>query len=144
MADHSIPPRRAAAGFTLIEVLVAMVVLGIGLLSVQALGVSAARSVMLAEKNSEFATVASTRLEAVLDTLGRDPVATLVGCAVTDAEAPIPAASVTRRVYYQNSRAISVEITVSSTATSAAARPADYVLRQDVFLMNTDAYTSCL
>jgi prepilin-type N-terminal cleavage/methylation domain-containing protein len=55
------------AGFTLIEVLVAMVLLGIGLMSVQAMGVAAARSVALAERNTEYAFAASQRVESILD-----------------------------------------------------------------------------
>jgi prepilin-type N-terminal cleavage/methylation domain-containing protein len=55
------------AGFTMIEVLVAMVLLGIGLMSVQAMGVAAARAGALAERNTEYAFAASQRVESILD-----------------------------------------------------------------------------
>lgn len=42
------------AGFTLIEVLAAMVVLAVGLLTVQALGIVAARTITRAERQSEL------------------------------------------------------------------------------------------
>lgn len=51
------------SGFTLIEVLVAMVILAVGLLTLQALGVGAARSIALAQKQSEYAVLASSHLE---------------------------------------------------------------------------------
>jgi prepilin-type N-terminal cleavage/methylation domain-containing protein len=50
-------------GFTLIEVLVAMVILAVGLLGLEALGIGAARSVALAERNSRAAEVAQRYLE---------------------------------------------------------------------------------
>lgn len=50
-------------GFTLIEVLVAMVVLAVGLLAVQALGIGAARSVSRAEQQSEVTAAVVAALE---------------------------------------------------------------------------------
>jgi prepilin-type N-terminal cleavage/methylation domain-containing protein len=60
---------RDAAGFTLIEVLVAMIILAVGLLGLEALGIGAARAVSLAEKQSQYSTVASHHLEVALDSL---------------------------------------------------------------------------
>lgn len=57
------PPRSSGRGFTLIEVLIAMVLLAVGLLGLQSLGVSAVRSTALAERNSRSATTASQYLE---------------------------------------------------------------------------------
>lgn len=53
-------------GFTLIEVLVAMVILALGLLGLEALGIGAARSIALAERQSDYATIASDSLESAL------------------------------------------------------------------------------
>jgi len=53
----------AEAGFTLIEVLVAMVILSVGLLGVEALGIGAARSVAKAEDQTRLATAATRAME---------------------------------------------------------------------------------
>lgn len=60
--------RRGRAGFTLIEVLVAMVVLAIGLLALEAMGIGAARAVARAGESSEYTALASDRLERALNT----------------------------------------------------------------------------
>jgi prepilin-type N-terminal cleavage/methylation domain-containing protein len=53
----------SASGFTLIEVLIALLILSVGLLGLEALGVVAVRSVALADRNSRSATLASLYLE---------------------------------------------------------------------------------
>ena len=58
-----------SAGFTLIEVLVAMVLLSVGLLGLEALGIRAAQSVAFAKRQSEFTRVAATELEEGLQLL---------------------------------------------------------------------------
>jgi type IV pilus modification protein PilV len=55
--------RATEAGFTLIEVLVAMVILAVGLLGVEALGIGAARSVVKAEDQTRLATAATRVME---------------------------------------------------------------------------------
>lgn len=58
------PPRlRSGDGFTLIEVLVAMVILAVGLLGLEALGIGASRMIVRAEKQSRVSTLAATHLE---------------------------------------------------------------------------------
>lgn len=54
---------RTESGFTLIEVLVAMVILSVGLLGLEALAIGASRSVTLSAKQSRYATIASQRME---------------------------------------------------------------------------------
>jgi prepilin-type N-terminal cleavage/methylation domain-containing protein len=53
-------------GFTLVEVLAAMIILAVGLLGLEALGIGAARSIALADRQSEYATVTSDSLESAL------------------------------------------------------------------------------
>jgi len=71
--------RRAGAdgrqGFTLIEVLISMVILAIGLLALEALAVGAARMTVRADRESQYAAMASDRMERVLETIdrGQDP-----------------------------------------------------------------------
>ena len=55
---------RGEEGFTLIEVLAAMMILAVGLLAVQALGIGAARSVVQADHRSELAAIATATIEA--------------------------------------------------------------------------------
>lgn len=59
---------RAAGegGFTLIEVLIAMVILSVGLLGLEALGVGASRMVNRAERQGALVAVASDTLERTL------------------------------------------------------------------------------
>jgi prepilin-type N-terminal cleavage/methylation domain-containing protein len=63
-------------GFTLIEVLMAMVILAIGLLGLEALGIGAARAIALAERQSSYATLASDSLESALHQLRSNTIPT--------------------------------------------------------------------
>lgn len=65
---------RGTAGFTLVEVLVAMVILALGLLGLEALGIGAARSIALAERQSGFAVIASDSLESAMHQLRQQQV----------------------------------------------------------------------
>lgn len=60
---------RGESGFTLIEVLVAMIILAVGLLALEALGIGAARAIVIAERQSGYVTVASDSLESALHQL---------------------------------------------------------------------------
>ena len=62
---------RNREGFTLIEVVVAMVILAVGLLGLEALGIGAARSNALAERQSGYATIAGDSLESAMHQLRR-------------------------------------------------------------------------
>lgn len=57
---------RGREGFTLVEVLVAMVILAIGLLALEALGIGAARAVARADLQSEYTALATARMEETL------------------------------------------------------------------------------
>jgi prepilin-type N-terminal cleavage/methylation domain-containing protein len=65
--------RRSAcpqgAGFTLVEVLIALVLLAVGLLALQALSLVAVRSAALAEGNSRAAAVATRAVEHAVERL---------------------------------------------------------------------------
>lgn len=66
------PPGRNRAGFTMIEVLVALIILAIGLLGLEALGIVAVRSVGIANRNSRSAAVATRYLEDALQQIQQD------------------------------------------------------------------------
>ncbi|MQA89889.1 MAG: prepilin-type N-terminal cleavage/methylation domain-containing protein [Gemmatimonas sp.] len=57
---------RSEDGFSLVEVVVAMVVLAVGLLALESVGLAAARSIALADRQSGHAILASDSLEAAL------------------------------------------------------------------------------
>ena len=59
-------PRTGREGFTLVEVLVAMVILAIGLLALEAMGIGAARAVARADLQSEYSALATDRMERAL------------------------------------------------------------------------------
>ena len=59
-------------GFTLIEVLIALVILAVGLLALEGLGIYAVRAVAQADRNSRAATVATLYLEDALQQIRTD------------------------------------------------------------------------
>lgn len=60
------PPAPAGrGGFSLIEVLIAMVVLAVGLLALESLAIGASRSIATANRMTEYTLIASQRLETV-------------------------------------------------------------------------------
>jgi type IV pilus modification protein PilV len=71
-------------GFTLIEVMVAMLILAVGLLGLEALGIGAARSIARADEQSEFTLVATRLMESRILEVRQNPgtVATAERCGV--------------------------------------------------------------
>ncbi|HEX8347523.1 MAG TPA: prepilin-type N-terminal cleavage/methylation domain-containing protein [Actinoplanes sp.] len=59
---HALAPGRDA-GFSLIEVLVAMVILAVGLLAIEAMAIGAARQIASANHTTEYTLLASEQLE---------------------------------------------------------------------------------
>jgi prepilin-type N-terminal cleavage/methylation domain-containing protein len=60
-------PRRRRGGFTLIEVLIAIVILAVGLLALEAMGIGAARAVARAGESSEYTALATDKMERALN-----------------------------------------------------------------------------
>lgn len=61
-------------GFTMVEVMVAMVILAVGLLGLEALGIGAIRSVSLADQNSRAAAIATAHLEDAIQRIHRSDI----------------------------------------------------------------------
>ena len=78
-------PARGDAGFTLIEVLIAMVILAIGLLAVEALGIGAARTVQRARVQSAYTALATDEMEQAMVTINQAPT---VAIATRDYDVP--------------------------------------------------------
>jgi type IV pilus modification protein PilV len=64
---------RAPNGFTLIEVLVAMIILAIGLLGLEALAIGAARSVAHAQQRTVLAAAATQEMEDRVQAIRNNP-----------------------------------------------------------------------
>jgi len=74
-ADPALRAPRGNEGFTLIEVTIAMVILAVGLLSLEALGIGAARVVTLSEKQGRYATLAASTMETMRNDIRAAPAA---------------------------------------------------------------------
>jgi prepilin-type N-terminal cleavage/methylation domain-containing protein len=117
---------RGQDGFTLIEVLIAMVILAVGLLGLEALGIGAARLVGRAERQGDYINAASTRLEATMAQL-RQTGGPTPPAVQTEA---IPGAQL-RTQSVGNGRLWTVTVTV--TPTDSAHQKDTYVLSGNVF-----------
>ena len=72
MATDELPRgRRGRAGFTLIEVVVAMVILAVGLLALEGLAIGASRRVASANRYTEFTLIGTQDLETSLERIRR-------------------------------------------------------------------------
>jgi prepilin-type N-terminal cleavage/methylation domain-containing protein len=62
-------------GFTLIEVLAAMIILAVGLLALESMAIGAARRIAAANRHTEFTQAAGQEIERVLDAVRQAPAA---------------------------------------------------------------------
>jgi prepilin-type N-terminal cleavage/methylation domain-containing protein len=63
---------RGDEGFTLYEVLAAMIILAVGMLALEAMGIGAARAVAKADLQSEYTAVASTEVERLVNEIAQN------------------------------------------------------------------------
>lgn len=59
--------RRGSAGFTLIEVLIAMVILSVGLLALESMGIGAARMAARADARTSYTAIAADTMEGTMN-----------------------------------------------------------------------------
>ncbi len=114
MPTTDLEARTGREGFTLVEVLVAMVILAIGLLALEAMGIGAARAVARADLQSEYTAVATDRMEQALSLIRQ-------GDAVTGLDGGLSFADVTTVVDEEdlgnNRTSYTVTVTVTPTTT---------------------------
>lgn len=118
---------RNREGFTLVEVLVAMVILAIGLLALEALAVGSARMVARADRESQYSALATERLESVLQRIdqNQNPASD-----ETDEEDGATVATVVTRDVVGASNVFTVAVTVTPpTGQSWSLRPVTVVGR---------------
>ena len=119
------------AGFTLIEVLFAMVILAVGLLGLEALGVVAVRSLGFAERNSRASVTASRYIEDALEQVRRGQRPASFACELPNGD------RVTRNIAYTappNATAVArVSISVTVTPRVAASAPAPVTVNSFVY-----------
>ncbi len=125
---------RGERGFTLIEVLIAMVLLGIALMAVVPLGVIATRQVGLGERNSRSAATATLFLEDALQIIRRDSLPR--GCAITRPNGD----QVTRQVIRSSPSVAEVRVTVTPERRGMTLR--SYTIRSYGFSPTLAADTS--
>lgn len=109
-------PRGGREGFTLIEVLIAMVILAVGLLGLQAMSIGAARMVAKADRHSEFTTMATSELETALNQFRQTGT-------VTTSTRPVGKATITRTPSAITTATVDA-ITVASVAVQVTVSPA--------------------
>ncbi len=73
MTNPSAPDARPDAGFSLIEVLIAMIILSVGLLALESLGIGAARTVHRAQVQSTYTATAADLMEKTLVRIAQAP-----------------------------------------------------------------------
>ncbi len=126
-AAEARPPRRAG-GFTLVEVLVALVILAVGLLALEALGIGATRMVNKARRESQFVAVATSELERVSGQIrgGQNP---------SGATKAVTGGSMTTAVS-QTGGLWTVTVTVTPSAGNARVNSSPVTLSANVFRPN--------
>lgn len=142
--DHS--RGRAPGGFTLIEVLISLVLLGVGFLAVEALGITAARSIAMANRNSEYAVGTSHYMEVALDSirLGATGSGAFPTCGTLTVDATLPTHTVQRTVAFDPpSQSVSVTVTAVPNS-SASLQPAPFAITNVVYIADDEtAPTAC-
>lgn len=118
-------------GFTLIEVLIAMVILSVGLLGLEALGIGAARANAVAERQSRHAVIAADSLESALHQL-RHQVMPVQFCQ-GDLEF---GDRLSRQIDASNPHLVVVRVTVLSNQDSSNPPPEDFVASSSLYLQS--------
>ena len=109
---------RGNGGFTMIEVLFAFVILAVGLLSLEALGIGASRLVARADRQTVYTTRATARLEQALSAVRQSQ-------PVDTRSDTLPGALLTVRGPFAANGLRTVIVTVMPSATNGVLAPRD-------------------
>lgn len=120
--------RSPEAGFTLIEVLAAMIILAVGLLGLEALGIGAARMITVADRQSDFATLASDSLESGLHQLRRGSVPEQFCLTLPRGD------RLSRAIAFPNAAMATVKVRAIPNANSYSAPTTEFMVASSVFL----------
>lgn len=133
-ADSALRAPRGDEGFTLIEVMIAMVILAVGLLSLEALGIGAARVVTLSEKQGRYATLAASTMETMRNDIRAAPGTLPIDQTTYVLLAGADTAVVKREAARQNVKQARLTVTVSPRSSgSRLVRAAPVVLNSYLF-----------
>ncbi|HEX8451020.1 MAG TPA: prepilin-type N-terminal cleavage/methylation domain-containing protein [Longimicrobium sp.] len=133
-ADSAPRAPRGNEGFTLIEVMIAMVILAVGLLSLEALGIGAARVVTLSEKQGRYATLAASSMESLRNQIRNAPATLPISQTTQVLLVGGDTATVKREATRQAVKQARLTVTVSPKATGARlVRAAPVVLNSYLF-----------
>jgi hypothetical protein len=126
--------RDDVSGAALLEVVVAMLILAIGLLGLEAMGITASRMMAHANLQSEYAQSATRHIEALADSVRRGA----IGCGTRSM--PQGGVGDTVRVVVTgavNQRTLGV--TIIPSATAGVGRPEAFQLTRDLYVPNAAA-----
>jgi prepilin-type N-terminal cleavage/methylation domain-containing protein len=131
--DSSRPQRAAsrrrsgkAAGFALLEVLIAMIILAVGLMALQALSIAAVHRSAAAEQNTRAALIASRYLEEALEQLRREQLPASFACTLENGD------QVSRSVATEGSSRLA-RVTVEVTPDARSLPPYPYVIHAHAY-----------
>lgn len=110
-------------GFTLIEVLIAMVILAVGLLGLEALGVVAVRSLGFAERNSRASVTAARYVEEALEQVRRNERPASFTCTLASGDRIQRAITYTPPANATAVARVSISVTVTPRPTSSTPIP---------------------
>ena len=86
MTNPTAPATRPDAGFSLIEVLIAMIILSVGLLALESLGIGAARTVHRAQVQSTYTATAADLMEKTLVRIDQAPTTNIADTSYTGSQ----------------------------------------------------------
>lgn len=120
---------RGEAGFTFVEVMAALVILSVGLLGLQALGIGAARAVTVAERKVDFVVTAERHVEAAVDSVR---LGTLAGCG-SRSWTDLGSGVLVEREIVRTGQTYAVTLTLRAPPASKAAWPTPHTVRTNAF-----------
>jgi prepilin-type N-terminal cleavage/methylation domain-containing protein len=121
-------------GFTLSEVMISMVILMVGMLSIQAVGISASRTMSRARMQGEYAQSATRHIESVADSVKRS----LIACG-TRTNPNGTTGDTVRLVIAGAANRRTVSVTILPAPTPKLVRPDTFLIARDLYVPGAPA-----